>query len=91
MKLEKKDEKILTDMGYSIEDIKQIKRLRYEFELYDKNGQVEKITVDTAKEKLSKEDFLSGLGRAAFHKTSYRETKGKKYNGILIVSNLSNN
>lgn len=88
MKLNKNDKKILTDMGYPLQDIEQIERLRYKFTIYDKNEQAKKISLDIAKEKLSKKDFLSGLGRAAFHRTSYRETTDENYKGILIVSNL---
>lgn len=89
MKLSKDEEKILIDLGYMPEDIPQIKSLRYKFTLCYKNGNEETISLESAKEKLSKEQFLSGIGRAAFHRTSYRETLNKKYEGILIESNLS--
>ena len=87
MKLSKNDEQILINDGYSLDDIEQIKRLRYKFTLYDTKGNHEKILLENAKEKLSTDDFLSGLGRAAFHRTSYRKTKNKNYDGILIEKN----
>lgn len=90
MKLSKDEEKILTDFGYTLQDIAQIKRLHYKFILCSKDGNEEKISMEKAKEKLSEKDFLSGIARAAFHRTSYRETISNKYKGILIESNLSN-
>ena len=90
MQLNKDEMKILTDFGCTQEDIAQIKRLRYKFTLYSKDENKEEISMEKAKEMLSKNDFLSGIERAAFHRTSYRETTSKKYNGILIQSNLLN-
>lgn len=90
MKLNKNEEKILIDWGCTLEDIKQIKRLRYKFTLCSKDGNEEKISIEKAKKNLSEKDFLSGIERAAFHRTSYRETINKKYQGILIESNLFN-
>lgn len=90
MKLNKNEEKILTDFGCTLQDIAQIKRLRYEFTLCSKDGTEEKVSMEKAKEELSENDFLSGIERAAFHRTSYRETINKKYKGILIESNLGN-
>ena len=80
MKLSEYEEKVLTDMGYTLEDIKQIKRLSYKF-----TANCKSISQKQAKEILDETDFLSGIGRSAFHKTSYRENKGI---GILIESNL---
>ena len=80
MTLDKHEEKVLVNMGYTLEDIKQIKRLGYKFSI---NGKP--ISQKQAKEILTETDFLSGIGRSAFHKTSYRENKGR---GILIESNL---
>lgn len=90
MKLSENEEKILTDWGCTLKDIEQIKRLRYEFTLCNKDGNKEKISMKKAKENLSEKDFLSGIERAAFHRTSYRETISEKYKGILIESNLFN-
>lgn len=80
MKLNEHEEQELTNMGYTLEDIKQIKRLRYKFIV---NGK--QISQKQAKEILTETDFLSGIGRSAFHKTSYRINKDI---GILIESNL---
>lgn len=88
MKLSKDEEKTLIDWGCTLQDIAQIKRLRYKFILCSKDGNEEKISMEKAKEELSKKDFLSGIERAAFHRTSYRKTISKKYEGILIESNL---
>lgn len=88
MQLNKDDIKILTDFGCTQEDISQIKRLRYNFTLCYKTGDEKRISIEEAKNKLTQKDFLSGLERAAFHSTSYRETIDKKYKGILIESNL---
>lgn len=89
MKLSKEDIKILTDWGCTQQDIKQIKSLRYKFTLCYENGKEEKISTELARKKLSQKDFLSGIERAAFHRTSYRETQEKEPNGIYIKSNLS--
>ena len=89
MLLNKKDIQVLVDFGCTEQDIAQIKRLRYKFTLCYKNGKEEKISAKTAKEKLSQKQFLSGIERAAFHCTSYREIKSKEYDGIYIKSNLS--
>lgn len=88
MKLDKKDIDILLNMGYTLSDIQQIRKLIYKFTLYDKYENEKRISTTVAMEKLSKNDFLSGLGRAAFHRTSFRNIKDKKYKGILIESNL---
>ena len=87
MKLSKDEEKILIDFGYMPENIPQIKSLRYKFTLCYKNGNEEKISLESAKEKLSKEQFLSGIGRAAFHRTSYRKFKSTQHEGIFIERN----
>lgn len=80
MKLNKEEEKILIDWGYSQENIQQIKELRYKFTLCQKNGMEEKISLEKAKNILSKQDFLSGIGRASFHCSAIRDTEnGKVY------------
>ena len=84
MKLNKEEEKILIDWDYSQEDVQQIKSLCYKFTLCHKNGKEEKISIERANEKLSKEQFLSGIGRATFHRTSYRKIKSTQYVGIFI-------
>ena len=58
MKLSKIEEKLLLDMGYLQQDIMQIKSLRYKFTLYSKNTN-ENISLETAKQLLSQNDFLS--------------------------------
>ena len=87
MQLNKEEEKKLIDWGFSEQDIKQIRRLRYTFTLYPiNNTNSKKISTILARELLSNEDFLSGLGRAAFHRTASRECLNK--NTIIIESNL---
>ncbi len=88
MNLSKKDKEILLNQGYTLDNIKQIKGLIYKFTLCDEYKNETRISATLAREKLSDSDFLSGLGRAAFHRTSFREVEDKKYKGILIESNL---
>ena len=79
MKLSKIEEKLLLDMGYLQQDIMQIKSLR------SKNTN-ENISLETAKQLLSQNDFLSGIGRATFHCTAFRSINNS--DNILIESNL---
>lgn len=84
MKVYKKEKEMLTNWGYTEDDIQQIERLKYDFTLYDEKygeNNSKKITQKQARELLSLEDFLSGIARAAFHWTAAR-------NNILIRSNL---
>jgi len=85
VKLSKIEEKLLLDMGYLQQDIMQIKSLRYKFTLYSKNTN-ENISLETAKQLLSQNDFLSGIGRATFHCTAFRSINNS--DNILIESNL---
>ena len=90
MKLNESDKKILLDMGYPTIELEQIERLRYKFTVYYKNGSKNEIKLQEAREILSNNDFLSGIGRAAFHCTSYRESNKNNHEGVLIKSNLFN-
>ena len=84
MKLNEKEEQILINFGYSLEDIKQIKLMKYKFYLYENNVN-RKISQKEAKQILSLKDFLSGIGRASFHRISMRKNSDMK---VLIESNL---
>lgn len=88
MKLNKKDIDVLVNLGYTLSDIKQIQKLIYKFTLLDEYENETRISLEIAKEKLSQNDFLSGIGRAAFHRTSFRTINDTKYKGVLIESNL---
>ena len=68
MKLTEQDIKCLIDSGYSEQDIPQIKRAKKVLRLRNDNG--EKISQDKAVEVLGRENFLSSLGRCAFHWTA---------------------
>lgn len=74
MKLTKQDIKYLIDIGYYEQDIPQIKRAKKVLRLRNDNG--EKISQDKAVEVLGRENFLSSLGRCAFHWTACNENNG---------------
>lgn len=80
MKLNKKEKTILINYGYSNEDIQQIEHLKYTYILCNKNIE-KKLTKKETRNILTIEEFLTGIARSAFHKTSCR-------NEILIESNL---
>ena len=89
IKLSKKDFDILKDMGYLEEDFNQIKDLEYKYFQVDKNLKEIQVSEKEVKKILSKQDFLSGIGRSAFHGTAFRRDV-KSGIGILIESNLFN-
>ena len=73
MKTTKQDIKYLISCGYCQEDITQIKRAKKVLRLTDEKGK--KITQNKAIEILGRENFLSSLGRCAFHWTAYNENE----------------
>lgn len=90
MQLNKDEMKILTNLGCTPQDIEQIKRLRYKFTLYYKNGNGSNISMESAKEKSNTEHFLAGIERSAFHCSgTIIPINKKKYEYISVKSNLS--
>lgn len=73
MKLLKSDIEYLLSMGESVDTIEQIKRAKRIIKLTNAKG--ERITQDKAVEILGRKEFLSGLDRASFHWTAYRENE----------------
>lgn len=75
-KLNKKDKKTLSYLGYPESDFEQIEiainKCSY------KNSKDTNITYTTAIRLLGKVDFLSGISRAAFHWTATRMNKEGK-------------
>jgi hypothetical protein len=69
VKLTKKDKDILKEIGYLDEDMEQIERAttKTSFELEDK-----KIRIREVLKLLSRREFLSGIGRSAFHRSCVR-------------------
>lgn len=74
MTLTKQDIKYLISCGYHEEDIPQIKRAKKVLRLRNEKG--EKITQNKAVEILGRENFLSSLGRCAFHCTACNKNNG---------------
>ena len=71
MKFNENDVKYLLSIGYANRDITQIKSVKRTVKLTDENGK--NISQDKAVELIGREQFLSGLGRAAFHCSACRE------------------
>lgn len=70
-KLTKKDKECLLKIGYLREDLKQIEDAKYKYHLdYEKE-----ISEQEAIEKLGRECWLSGIGRACYHASSVRQCK----------------
>lgn len=87
MKLTNKDKDILKKIGHKEEDFAQIQRAisKTIFKKF-KNGKDEKeICLDEVLSLLSREDFLSGIGRSAFHFSSVRDGK----DGICVYFDSS--
>jgi hypothetical protein len=74
MKLTKKDKEILREIGYLDEDMEQIERAttKTTYELDDK-----KVYLKEVLKILSREDYLNGIGRSAFHRTTSKTNNGK--------------
>lgn len=86
MELEKKDIDTLIEWGYEKSDIPQIQEA-IDVSTYDLHEAkepyrtVETLTAAEAYKKVGREQFLSGIGRSAFHRSSSREClRSKKYN-----------
>lgn len=80
MKLTKKDKEILKEFGYPDSDMDQIAEAMTKtvYTLCLQNGQEERISRAKAREILGDEEYLSGIGRSAFHFNSMRGEKGMK-------------
>jgi len=77
MKLTGEDKKLLTEWGYPEEDFNQIERATTKTTYaLSENGKIHsKVTADEAIDILGREDYLSGMGRSAFHWSACRENK----------------
>lgn len=75
MKLSEKDKTILASLGCPEEDFDQIKYAadQTSFTLGDQDGNMKRISIKTANQLLTREVFLSGLNRSAFHFSAVRE------------------
>ena len=75
IRIEKQDAEILLKLGVKAEEIEIIKGADcvVEYEVVD--DVLVRVTLDCAKEELGLEDFWSGIDRAVFHWTAYRESK----------------
>lgn len=72
MKLTVADKELLKKWGYPEKDFEQIEMAtEAKCTTYEMNG--EKISATKAIEVLGREAYLSGIGRSAFHFTSFRE------------------
>lgn len=76
MKLTNKDKKYLLSIGYTENDLEQISSIaKYtKYEMFTKKDEsiVTTITQKKAIELLGRNNFLSGLGRTAFHHSAVR-------------------
>ena len=89
MVLQPKDINLLINWGYRKSDIPQIQEAIYksdytQYELQAPYKEIKKLTAEEAYKKLGNEQFLSGIGRSAFHWSASREYS-KKY-GVSIDS-----
>lgn len=75
MKLTKKAEKILTELGYSKQDFVVIEESINDI-FYEYNG-TKKISAKKAAKLLGQKDYLSGVARCVFHCTATRDTLDK--------------
>lgn len=80
MKLSKKDKEILKEFGYPEEDMEQIGEAMRKtvYTLCKDNEEDERISREKAREILGDKEYLSGIGRSAFHWTSMRGEDGKR-------------
>lgn len=84
MKLTASDKEILKEFGYPAEDMGQIERATLKkyttYKIDDKKATLEEILAI-----LNREEYLSGIGRSAFHWSAVRETE----NGKLVYFDSS--
>ena len=76
--LSKNDTEILLSFGHRVEDLAQIDKAISVSRYYVYNSDNNKgsdITAKTARRLLGAKEFLSGIGRSAFHWNAIRETK----------------
>lgn len=80
MKLTKNDKEILKRIDYLDSDMDQIAEAMTKtiYTLCTKDGQEERISRAKAREILGDEEYLSGIGRSAFHFTSMRGEEGMR-------------
>lgn len=83
MKLNKEERNTLTNWGYIEDDISQIERAIDVtiYELYKSEKPYKTIKLlspKEAKELLGTDEFLSGIGRSAFHCTASRQVDEKR-------------
>lgn len=67
IKLNPKDKKYLSEIGYLDEDIPQISRTVFVFEYWPKKKAGYSIDAATAIRLVGRKSFISGIGRATFH------------------------
>lgn len=83
MKLTKADKEYFIDAGYLEEDLEQIEycmnKCKYELE----DGK--KVSRKYVLENMDRREWLSGIGRSAFHWSAARET----YNGYIVLFDRS--
>lgn len=72
MKLTRKDKELLTKWGHREADFNQIERATTKT-IYETNEK--KISINEALEILSREEYLSGISRSAFHRSACRENE----------------
>jgi hypothetical protein len=73
MKLTKMDKQILSDFGFPNEDFQQIeKATSKKYTTYELDGEF--ISLEEALQLMDRTEYLSGLGRSAFHWSAARET-----------------
>lgn len=80
MKVNKEDKEFLISLGYREQDIRQIGEAMTKtvYTLYKSNGEEERISRLKAREILGDEEYLSGIGRSAFHWSSMRGEEGNR-------------
>lgn len=77
MKLTNKDKDTLRGFGYLDEDFEQIQRATSKrYTAYELNGK--KVSLEKVLEVLDRSEYLSGIGRSAFHWSAVRHTKDGK-------------
>lgn len=93
-KLSDEDIKTLKRFGHEDEDIPQIQEalLKTKFTYCEDDKEVREISAQEAVELLGKEQFLSGLGRSAYHYTAYRkinDNTGVSFDSFALFENKS--
>lgn len=82
VKLTPRAKHYLKNIGYNDEDIPEIENGTYKY-FYDYGS---RVSEEVAIKRLGREKWLSGIGRARFHRTAVRDCQ--KGNGIIYIERV---